>query len=225
MTDRLNSLILFILCCVFAITPALAEQKTNAGNITGTVKNVIDVTSYTYVEVATDTTTVWVAAPTTPIEIGSSISFSTQMPMEGFYSDSIKKTFPLIYFVSRLGTNADKKLSPHTQINPTDTALEGIDKIKDGKNIAEIYTEKSSLKGKSVKIRAKVTRFSASIMWKNWLHIQYSSTTKDLTVTTQNTANVGDIVIVEGKMALDKSFGNGYDYPIILEDAKISKNK
>jgi hypothetical protein len=61
-------------------------------------------------------------------------------------------------------------------------------------------------------------------MGKNWLHIRDSSTLDDLTVITKSTVVIDDVVIVEGKLELNKDYGYGYVYPVILEDAKITKN-
>jgi hypothetical protein len=230
MTNRPHIFILFIVSFIFATNTVLAEVKKQANTLSGTVKSSLNVPSYTYIEVTTDKTTVWVAVPTTKVEIGSSVKFSTNMPMRDFHSTSLKRTFPLIYFVSGLEGETNKpnipqKLLPHVQIKSTGSPLKGIEKLKGGKNIAEIYTEKVALKGKMVKIRAKVTRFSAKIMGKNWLHIQDSSSKKDLTVTTQGVVKKGAIVIIEGKLALDKNFGNGYRYPVILEEATFLNAK
>jgi hypothetical protein len=35
---------------------------------------------------------------------------------------------------------------------------------------------------------------------------------------------VGQIVVVEGYVTLNKDFGSGYKYDIILEDSKVSPN-
>ncbi|MCK5889962.1 MAG: hypothetical protein KAG19_08465 [Methylococcales bacterium] len=235
MAHRTRCLIPLIACLSFVptsltlINSAHAEQKKPVSTIQGKVIDVIDVTSYTYVEIETGDSTVWAAAPTTQIKIGTPITVSTQMPMRDFHSDSINKTFPLIYFVGRFTPSTDKaasaKSNDHTKIKSTGQILKGIKKIDGGKTIAEIYTEKDSLKGKSVKIRAQVTHFSAEIMGKNWLHIQDSSTAEDLTVTTKETVTAGDIVILEGTLATDKDFTHGYVYSAILENAVIIKEK
>ena len=60
-------------------------------------------------------------------------------------------------------------------------------------------------------------------MGKNWVHIQDGTDYKDgfdLTVTTNNTVAVGEIVTFEGKIALDKDFGYGYSYSVIMEEGK-----
>ena len=218
-----RALLLVTLCISFTFlsSPALAK----ANQMQGTITNIINVTSYTYVEVKTKDSTVWAAAPTTQVKVGSKITFSTQMPMQNFHSESIDRTFPLIYFVGKFETNGSAtQPSPHTQFSPSQSFIKGIDKVKGGKNIAEIIAERDTLKDKTITIRGKVTRFNAEIMGKNWLHIQDSSA-RDLTVTTNETTKIGDIVVIEGKVSVDKDFGNNYRYSVILEDARILPNK
>ena len=45
----------------------------------------------------------------------------------------------------------------------------------------------------------------------------------DLTVTTEATAKVGDIVTVRGMVSVDKDFGAGYAYPVIVENSKLAR--
>ena len=77
-------------------------------------------------------------------------------------------------------------------------------------------------------IRGKVVKYNGGIMGKNWLHLRDGSgkaeaNDNDLTVTSQDTAAVGDVVVVKGVVRVDKDFGAGYAYPVIVEDAKIGK--
>ena len=44
-------------------------------------------------------------------------------------------------------------------------------------------------------------------------------------VTTQAEPKVGDIVLATGTLSLDKDFGQGYVYEIILEDAEVKVEK
>ena len=63
-------------------------------------------------------------------------------------------------------------------------------------------------------------------MNKNWVHLQDGTkdgTNFDLTITTLDSVKAGDIVVFEGKVTLDKDFGAGYFYEVILEDAKLTK--
>lgn len=45
----------------------------------------------------------------------------------------------------------------------------------------------------------------------------------DLATATDGSAVIGDVIIIECKVELDKDYGYGYVYPIILEDASINK--
>ncbi|MBW2735567.1 MAG: nucleotide-binding protein, partial [Deltaproteobacteria bacterium] len=103
-----------------------------------------------------------------------------------------------------------------------------VEKAKGGHTVVEIFTKRKELANKKIILRGKVTKFNAGIMKRNWLHIQdgtgaVADKTFDLTVTTQASAKVGDIVTVEGVLAVDKDFGAGYAYSVIVEKATIKK--
>ncbi len=90
--------------------------------------------------------------------------------------------------------------------------------------IASLIENKKSYSGKVIKVKGKVTKFNPEIMEKNWIHIQDGSEFDggfDLTITTDATANVGDTLTFEGKIALDKDFGYGYVYNVLMEEGKI----
>ena len=89
--------------------------------------------------------------------------------------------------------------------------------------IAKLLADKKSYSGKVIKIKGKVTKFNPSIMEKNWVHIQDGSEFGgdfDLTITTAIQASVGETLTFEGKIVLDKDFGYGYFYKVLMEDGK-----
>jgi hypothetical protein len=96
------------------------------------------------------------------------------------------------------------------------------------KSIADIYKEKAELAGKPVKLQGKVVKVNNNIMNRNFLHLQDGSGdpalgTNDLTITSEETAGMGDTVSVTGTLAVDMDFGSGYKYPLLLEKASITK--
>jgi predicted small lipoprotein YifL len=103
--------------------------------------------------------------------------------------------------------------------------LSGIAKAEGGKTVAEVFAEKGSLAGKPVTVRGKVVKVNRGIMGKNWLHVRDGSGaegTNDLTVTTAGELPaLGATVVVTGPVTLDKDFGMGYQYAVILEDAEV----
>jgi hypothetical protein len=109
---------------------------------------------------------------------------------------------------------------------PAKTApdLTGIKRAENGQTVEEVITGKTKFAGKSVAIRARVVKYNAQILGKNWLHIRDGSGgpgTNDLTITTSATVKVGDLVLVTGKLGTDRDFGSGYKYPLIIEDATV----
>lgn len=245
MKHRANFLVTLLACFSFALlntgilnsaygeqNKTTGAQETDPNRIYGKVTDIIDVPGYTYAEVDTGKKKVWAAGPTTALKIGDMIAFSTGMPMENFHSKSMKRDFSIVYFIG--GFIADKETpttkspataSPHSKIKPKQTSkpVKDVRKVEGGNTIAEIYSNKLNLKGKTVRVRGQVTKFTTAIMGKNWIHLKDSSSKNDLTVTTDSMVAIDDIVIIEGKLELDKDYGYGYVYSVILVDAGITK--
>ncbi len=94
--------------------------------------------------------------------------------------------------------------------------------------VGEIFAKAKDLDGQMVRVRGQVVKFNANIMGKNWIHLQDGSgnpmeNTHDLVVTTKEEISGPEVVTVAGRLAVDKDFGAGYKYPVIIEDAVISK--
>lgn len=209
----------------------------------------MDAAGYTYVLVDTGTNKLWAAATRFPVKQGDKVAVPDGMPMTDFHSKSLNRDFPLIYFAGSIKVNGAAagaaKLPPgHPTIagsatgdlpagHPSTTGKPAPAKVdfstlkpaKDGKTVAGIYAASAQLAGKSVKVRGKVVKYNANIMGKNWLHVQDgtgSAGSNDLLVTTTVEAKLGDTVLVEGKVALNKDFGAGYKYALLIEDAKVT---
>ena len=64
-------------------------------------------------------------------------------------------------------------------------------------------------------------------MNRNWIHIQDGTGKEndyDLVITSGEKVQVGDIIVAEGKLTVDKDFGAGYFFSVIIEDARIEKD-
>ncbi|ABK45022.1 hypothetical protein Mmc1_2522 [Magnetococcus marinus MC-1] len=93
-------------------------------------------------------------------------------------------------------------------------------------SVADLYKDKAALNGKLVQLQGKVVKVNNEVMKRNFIHIQDGSGnqeqgTNDITITSQETANKGDQVVIEGKLVLDTDFGYGYVYPLLVEEATI----
>jgi len=91
--------------------------------------------------------------------------------------------------------------------------------------IASINQNKASLGGKMVKTAGTVVKVNNGIMGRNFLHIQDGSgdaSNNDLAFTSKQTAKVGDKISISGIAVLNRDFGSGYLYPILIEEATIT---
>lgn len=208
----------------------------------GTVTETMDAAGYTYVQVDTGSEKIWAAAPKFDVKVGDPVVVPQGMAMENYHSKTLDRDFPVVYFVDAVMVGgADAMASPAqptadmTSQMPastgapkaivTDVDLSGIEVAAGGKTVQQVYEDPAGLAGKNIKIRAKVVKFNAGIMGKNWLHIQDGTGaegTNDLTVTTLATADIGDTVLIDGTLVTDKDFGYGYKYAVLIEDAKVT---
>ncbi len=94
--------------------------------------------------------------------------------------------------------------------------------------IEQIYAQKAKLVGKQVQVKGKVVKVNEGIMGKNFLHITDGTGkegSNNLTVTTEDRAALGDNVSLTGEVAVNRDFGAGYIYPLLLEKTRVSKAK
>jgi hypothetical protein len=217
------------------------------------IKQVINTPMYTYLQFneignpkIKETDTIWGAISASEYKIGDTAYYKKGFPMNNFKSKELNREFKEVLFIDEMRKTADfvKKeigqVPSHEFMNSSDTTMPTtgkpkvskievkIDAISGGTTIADLFAKKASFSGKSVKVKGKVTKFSPEIMNKNWIHLQDGTESDgkfDLTITTDlNTkVNVGDIVTIEGKVALNKDLGYSYFYEVLVEDAKITK--
>ncbi|MDZ7613512.1 MAG: hypothetical protein U5K51_07250 [Flavobacteriaceae bacterium] len=109
-------------------------------------------------------------------------------------------------------------------------AKEELEKIKvdpapDGISIGDLYKNKAQYGNKVVIVRGKVVKINSNIMDRNWVHLMDGTSFEDkadLTFTTNETVQVDDVVTLKGTVALDKKYGEGYVYPLIVEGAILT---
>ncbi len=98
------------------------------------------------------------------------------------------------------------------------------------KAVGDLYKERTELNGKPVTLHGKVVKVNNQIMDRNWVHLQDGSGdpadgSNDITITTQDTAKVNDLITVTGTLKVDLDFGAGYKYPLLVEEATITQGQ
>ena len=231
-----------------ADNPLLAEPVPE-GMVRGTVAETMDSAGYTYVLLETAEGQRWMAANQTAVKVGDVLQTGQGMPMTEFRSNSLDRTFDVIYFVDGFRNLSASALPAvdagdtlpeghpafdlpegHPSLDAADEAqapAADVAALEPGQDIAYVYANKDSLAGQQVSLRGQVVKYNDGILGWNFIHLQDGSGdaadgSNALTVTSKTAAAVGDTVVVTGTLILDKDFGAGYSFPVMMEDAKVT---
>ncbi len=196
--------------------------------VQGDVLEVKDVNTYTYLRLKTKDGETWAAIGKTPVKVGARVSIENAMVMDHFESKSLGKTFDKIVFGKLAGdlgqpgagAGAPVPSAPDVRVPKAGGA--------DARTVAEIVTRRSELKDKTVSVRGKVVKFNEAVMGKNWVHLRDGSGAQadgsnDILVTTSASTALGQVVTARGVVHVDKDFGAGYRYQVLLEEATLQK--
>ncbi len=207
------------------------------------VQEVVQTSNYTYLHgKVNDSTDSWLAVPTMEAKVGDTYYYSGGLPMTKFVSKELNRTFDLVLFLGEVSTepisdvsakpvkdtsisghHADAQVYKRKAVADTKKDLK-IDVPADCITIAQLLSKKDDYAGKTVKIKGQVTKYNAGIMYKNWIHLQDGTDLNgkyDLVITSPSEVKVGDIVILEGLVSVNKDFGYGYAFDIMIENAIV----
>ena len=232
------SLLLFLAGCTDSGQEPVADVAENpaltapvpAGMLRGTVLETADSGGYTYVLIETSQDPIWAAGPQTTVKVGDVVQISQGMPMNEFTSKTLDRTFEVLYFVNAISNVtapvvAEAGVSKPVVDNIADIEVD-VAALEQGQDIAWVYANTDSLLDQPVSLRGKVVKYNSNILGWNFIHIQDGSgdaaeSNNDLTVTSKDTTAVGETVVVTGTIILNKDFGAGYTFPVLMEDASI----
>ncbi len=229
---------LFIATLLVISCNSMAEKQQKKNNEVagdGKVISTVNGAGYTFMELKADKGTYWAATRETKVAVGDVVKLINPMLMKNFESKSLKRTFDEIYFADAIVVNgktamkAEKEVvSPHGSMgmhggngHMLDNAnfdVSKVEKAKNGVTVAEILATPDKFKDKEVVLNVMVTKFLPEIMGHNWLHLK-DATSKDVHIAaiTDEKFNKGDVVLLKGKVILDKDFGHGYKYKVLLD--------
>jgi hypothetical protein len=199
----------------------------------------MDAASYTYIRVRGESGEVWAAAPQFPVKVGQQVRIPLEMPMKNFRSTALNRDFPLIYFVTKV-TVADGSVTsgasaasdPHGAQRPAPAVTTPMPPPVGGMMIASVWAGRKDLSGKQITVHGVVVKYNPGILGVNWIHLQDGTGTaadgsNDITVTSTEpiAIGIGDVVVATGSVSVDKTIGEGYSYPVLVEKARLSVTK
>ena len=235
----LVAVVAFWIACEPKQGKSVDDAPQNASNVHEiVVQEVLQANNYTYVNALEGNQTIWMAIPRTEVEVGKTYYYEPGMEMKNFKSKDLDREFESIYFLSGISENPEvstKKESmmpkdeDHTKPDLAQMQEINIEPEEGVTTIGQLYSNRADFENKKVKVKGLVIKFSPEIMSKNWVHIQDGSGSEnafDLTITTMERVDVGSIVTFEGVLVLNKDFGHGYKYDLLLEEGvQLNKNQ
>jgi hypothetical protein len=186
------------------------------------VLEVLKTKRYTYIlSEEGDIEPYWIAIPKRPVQVGEELIYRGGLVKKNFFSAEYNRVFETLYLVSEIlplngmmnnqvNVNDPELTAPPKSVQP----IQGAIKLKD------LITNADNYAGKAVRISGKCVKINPMIMGRNWVHIQDESGAEfDLTVTTNEQVQLGQMINMEGILAVNKDFGAGYFYKVIVENA------
>lgn len=198
------------------------------------VTEVVQASSYSYLKVQENFSERWVAVSKADIKPGEVYYYDSALEMRDFKSKDLDRTFELVYFINQISKtplNQAKTMgkSPHMSKPVNKKKSTVVLEKSDGEiTLAQVFANRKDYSSKEFEIKGVVVKVNKQVMGKNWIHIQDGTDDNgvfDLTITTQELAEVGNVVSFKGKLTLDKDFGAGYSYEVIMEDAALVKKE
>jgi hypothetical protein len=192
-----------------------------------TAVEILEAERYTYLKVKEGVNTFWIATAKFDAKVGNEYFYRGGLLKTDFESIEHKKVFDKIYLVSEIIDAAAHPGSNGGMVNtpPTDMNLKESKNVVGAIKLSELIAQKTKYSGKQITVSGEIVKANYGIMGKNWYHIQDGSKSGgkncDFTITSTENFPMGARIGFEGKLILNKDFGSGYKYDILMEDAKL----
>jgi len=188
------------------------------------VNEVLNTEKYSYLNVTENGDKYWIAIPKKEVQLGSTYYYKGGLLKKNFESKEYNRVFETIYLVSDViphpsnsgGTEKSKSLAKNEKPGELLNITPEAGSIK----LSELFSDPGKYAGKLIQVTGKCVKVNPKIMGRNWVHIQDGTGEGlDLTITTAGNVQIDDIVSFEGTISLNRDFGAGYKYDVIMEMA------
>jgi hypothetical protein len=193
----------------------------------------------------------WLAAPRMDVAVGDRVVYGFAPEARDFPSKSLNRTFDRILLardVFKLGPGGEPIVpEPQDQSNPhggdphgslghaghgdagTSAKVAKLAKPDGGQAIAELSAAAEKFAGKAVKVRGTIVKARQRVRPApgapptNWYHVQDEPGGPLLLFTSADDLQRGDVVLLAGALAVDKDFGSGLVYKLLIESPQVTR--
>ncbi len=199
------------------------------------VNEVLKTSKYLYLNVTENEEQFWIATRIMDVVVGETYYYKGGLLKTNYESKDFNRVFEKIYLISSnlvaanhaTNTTATKSnVSSNKQTTkPTPVPVKATTKkieVKGSMKISELVAHKSKYDGKTVQISGVCVKSNPNIMNRNWMHLKDGSQDDfDLVFTSDTFVPEGKVVTIKATVVLNKDFGAGYKYDLILENGII----
>jgi len=193
------------------------------------VLEVLPTSKYVYLRVEEKGEEFWIATTKKEAKVGETYFYKNGILKTNFESKEHNRVFDKAYLVANIvpanhGAEQSATMTESKEIIESEP-IKNID-VEGSIKISELVNNKSKYDGKEVQISGKCTKLNPNIMGRNWIHLKDGSMDEyDLVITSEHAVPEGHIVTMKGIVVLDKDFGAGYKYDLIIENGQIVQRK
>ncbi|MGB5817968.1 MAG: GW dipeptide domain-containing protein [Saonia sp.] len=212
-----------------------ADTSSNTKLHTVVINEILPTERYVYLKVKEGKAEFWIATGKMEVKKGETYFYKGGLLKTDFKSEEYDRVFKEIYLVMNLVSDkdhskamkvtakdnsvGDKRVAIKEDI-PTHT--EKIIGYKGAISIAELVKDPKKYEGHSVQISGTCVKVNPDIMNRNWMHIRDGSKDDyDLVVTSNAKVPEGSDITIRAIVALNRDFGAGYTYDLILENGTL----
>lgn len=218
-----------IIATTFIIAPS---AQAGPGHHSGVVLDAKQGGGYTYLHIEEGKDKFWIAGPLNTFKKDDKVNFDEQVWMTNFESKALEMTFEKLLFVGSVNSGLESAApAPKEKPKKKKKKKKKSGKYKNGDTltIETIYGNKEDLEDLKISVIGKVAKVSPGIMGKNWIHVrddtgkEEDGTNNLVFRSARGIAAVGETITATGTVEIDKDFGFGYFYSVIMEESNFEK--
>ncbi len=181
---------------------------------------------YVYLRVKEGEHEYWIATSKQEVNVGEKYFYKSGIFKRNFKSTEHNRVFEELYLVSSIVPADHSKMMTATGEQavemPSTADVQKMVNVPGSIKIAELVARADQYAGKEVQVSGLCTKVNPNIMDRNWIHLKDGSKDDyDFVVTSSVLIPEGHVVTLKGTLAVNKDFGAGYRYEVIVENAEI----
>ena len=200
-----------------------------------TVSQVIERPSYAYLSVTDGATNGWIIAPAMTVPLNSELTVEHYIRALDFEALEIDRRFDVVLLAARVNgagvrlkeTGEEAAVDPVLPASGVTQVQVSIRRVKVARAdvvIAELRAQRADLTDRRIKLRGQVIRVVPRVRDRNWVWLRDASADGDfgsLPVVLDRAVEIGQVLLVEGRVSINRKFRIGGVHPVLLEDAVV----